>query len=86
MVAPPPSDDKRPATSRRWALRVRLQKIVDDLLESGIRLEQAVREFERQFILAALEKSGGNRSRAARSLGVHRNTLRHKIHDHKLQG
>lgn len=70
---------------RGWGLRSRLQRLVTDLLESGIRLEQAVREFERQFILAALEKSGGNRSRAARSLGLHRNTLRHKIHDHKLQ-
>lgn len=63
----------------------RLQRLVTDLIDSGIRLDQAVRELERQFILAALERTRGNRSLAARSLGIHRNTLNHKIHSHKMK-
>jgi DNA-binding NtrC family response regulator len=63
-------------------LSTRLQRLVAEMMDSGIRLDQAVREFERQFILAALEKNRGNRSLAARSLGVHRNTLRNKIQNH----
>jgi len=63
----------------------RLQRFVTELIDSGIRLEQAVREVERQFILAALEKTRGNRSQAARSLGIHRNTFNHKIQRHKIK-
>ncbi len=55
------------------------------MLDSGIRLQQAVRELERQFILVALEKTRGNRTLAARSLGIHRNTLNHKIQSHKMR-
>ena len=63
----------------------RLHKVIAEMLESGIRMTQAVSEVERQFILAALEKTRGNRSLAARSLGIHRNTLNHKIQTHKLK-
>lgn len=66
-------------------MRARLQRLVCELMDSGIRLEQAVREFERQYIEAALAKNRGNRSVAARVLGIHRNTLAHKIHHHKLK-
>ena len=40
---------------------------------------QARQEFERQFISASLKSNGGNLCRSARSLGVHRNTLRNKV-------
>ncbi len=63
----------------------RLQKLVAELIDSGIRLDQAVREIEKQFILAALEKTRGNRSLAARSLGIHRNTLNYKIQNHRVK-
>lgn len=42
-------------------------------------LAQARQEFERQFIVASLRTNGGNLCRSARSLGVHRNTLRNKV-------
>jgi DNA-binding NtrC family response regulator len=44
-------------------------------------LEQARREFEKQFIVASLKSNRGNYCRSARSLGVHRNTLRNKVCD-----
>ena len=66
-------------------MSAKLQRLVSELMECGIRLDQAVREFERQYIQAALEKNHGNRSVAARALGIHRNTLNHKIHHHKLK-
>jgi len=34
-----------------------------------------VREFKKRFILAVLEENKGNQCRAARELGMHRNTL-----------
>ena len=46
---------------------------------SGSDLKTATRAFECEYITAALKASNGNRSQAARWLGIHRNTLRLKI-------
>jgi DNA-binding NtrC family response regulator len=62
-------------------LNGRLHQIVDELVRRGLTLEQARREFERQFIVASLKSNRGNFCRSARSLGVHRNTLRNKVSD-----
>ena len=62
-------------------LNGRLFQIVDELVRRGVTLEQARREFERQFIVASLKSNHGNFCRSARSLGVHRNTLRNKVSD-----
>lgn len=62
-------------------LNGRLFQIVDELVRRGVTLEQARREFERQFIVASLKSNQGNLCRSARSLGVHRNTLRNKVCD-----
>ncbi len=66
-------------------MKSRLQKLVSEMVDGGIRLDQAEREFEREFILAALEKHRGNLSLSARSLGIHRNTLNHKIRGLRLK-
>ncbi|MEK7443817.1 MAG: sigma-54 dependent transcriptional regulator [candidate division NC10 bacterium] len=42
---------------------------------SALTLKEARDRFEQAYILRALERENGNQSRAARSLGVHRNTL-----------
>lgn len=62
-------------------LNGRLFQLVDELVRQGVTLEQARREFERQFIVASLRSNDGNLCRSARSLGVHRNTLRNKVED-----
>lgn len=62
-------------------LNGRLFQIVDELVRRGLTLEQARREFERQFIVASLKSNRGNFCRSAKSLGVHRNTLRNKVSD-----
>ena len=62
-------------------LNGRLFQIVDELVRRGLTLEQARREFERQFIVASLKTNRGNFCRSAKSLGVHRNTLRNKVSD-----
>ena len=60
-------------------LNGRLHQIVDELVSQGVTLEQARQEFERQFITASLRSNDWNFCRSARSLGVHRNTLRNKV-------
>lgn len=61
-------------------LNGRLCKIVDELVRRGVTLEQGRQEFEKQFILASLRSNSGNLGRSAQTLGVHRNTLRNKVH------
>ena len=63
----------------RQNLNGRLHQIVDELVSQGVTLEQARQEFERQFITASLRSNDWNFCRSARSLGVHRNTLRNKV-------
>ncbi|MBI2554894.1 MAG: sigma-54-dependent Fis family transcriptional regulator, partial [Candidatus Rokubacteria bacterium] len=47
--------------------------------EKGLTLKEARERFERQFILRALDRVDWNQSRAARLLGLHRNTLTAKL-------
>jgi two-component system response regulator AtoC len=54
-------------------------KIVDDLFSRGDGLRQAKAEFERHYILRALDQCKWNQTEAARKLGVHRNTLLGKM-------
>ena len=56
-----------------------LSRVVDELVRRGVTLDQARKEFEKQFIAASLKSNDGNVCRSARSLGVHRNTLRNKV-------
>ncbi len=52
---------------------------LDDLFSSGASLKEASAEFDRQYILQALKQSDWNRTMAAKRLGIHRNTLMHKL-------
>jgi DNA-binding NtrC family response regulator len=65
----------------RVNLKDGLNRIVTELVRQGVTLAQARREFERQFIIASIESNDGNLCRSARSLGIHRNTLRNKVTD-----
>lgn len=56
-------------------LRERLDALAREMVERGIRFEDAVAEFEILFIAAVLERHKGNVSTAATELGMHRNTL-----------
>jgi len=55
------------------------------MVEKGIDYHDAVREFDRRFIAEVMRKTDGNLSRAAGTLGVHRNTLSRKIKDLKIK-
>ena len=65
-------------------MRDQLDELVNQLVERGIFLDEAVGEFEKRFIRKALEQHKGNRSCAAKTLGIHRNTLSRKISLYKL--
>jgi len=58
-----------------------LEALVMQMYKSGILYLEAVREFKKRFIITVLEENHGNQCRAARELGMHRNTLSRTISD-----
>lgn len=64
---------------KEQSLNGRMGALVHELVRRGLTLEQARKEFERQFIVASLKCHDGSVGRSAKSLGIHRNTLRNKV-------
>ena len=60
-------------------MKDQLEALVGQMVERGIQFDEAVNEFEKKFIKRVLDRSRGNQCRAARLLGIHRNTLSRKI-------
>jgi DNA-binding NtrC family response regulator len=63
-----------------------LREIVDLLIRLGITLKETQGEIERLYIERTLATCDGNRSKAAKKLGMHRNTLNAKIDQHGANG
>jgi DNA-binding NtrC family response regulator len=66
-------------------VRDQLEALVGQMVDRGILIDEAINEFEKRFIRRALDRSNGNQSRAARLLGIHRNTLSRKMELYKLE-
>lgn len=56
-------------------MKIQLEALVKQMHDGGILYSEAVREFKKAFITNVLQERNGNQSRAAQSLGMHRNTL-----------
>ena len=66
-------------------MRELLERLVGEMVEKGIRYDDAQREFEKRFITRVLQSHDGNLGQAAKTLGVHRNTLARKIQELKIR-
>jgi DNA-binding NtrC family response regulator len=62
-----------------------MEKLVQDLLDKGIRYDDARREFEKMFIARALQRTQGSVGDAADLLGLHRNTIARKISEYRIR-
>ena len=67
------------------AMREQLERLIAEMVNRGIRYEDARREFEKRFIIQALSKVNGNLGRASELLGIHRNTLSRKVNSYRLR-
>jgi Fis family transcriptional regulator len=61
-----------------------LEALILQMYRSNILYAEGVREFKKRFILTVLEENKGNQCRAARELGMHRNTLSRTITELKI--
>jgi Fis family transcriptional regulator len=63
----------------------KLDRLIEEMVERGVRFPEATREFERRFISRVLAESDGNLSKAADELGIHRNTLSRKVTELRIK-
>jgi DNA-binding NtrC family response regulator len=61
-----------------------LEALILQMYKSNILYAEAVREFKKRFILTVLLENKGNQCRAARELGMHRNTLSRTLSELKI--
>ena len=70
-------------------LKITPSDLFDQRIDSGENLElqagYSVSEMERKLILATLEQTSGNRTHAAKLLGISLRTLRNKLRDYRLE-
>ena len=65
-------------------MKNQLEVLVSEMNSTGILYAEAVREFKKVFIANVLEQNKGNQCKAAKQLGMHRNTLSRTIAELKL--
>lgn len=65
-------------------MKDQLEALVAQMHTTGILYSEAVREFKKRFIMNILRENKGNQCKAARELGMHRNTLCRMIGELKL--
>ena len=65
-------------------MKDQLEALILQMYRSNILYSEGVREFKKRFILTVLQENKGNQCRAARELGMHRNTLSRTIDELKI--
>ena len=65
-------------------MKDQLEALILQMYRSNILYSEGVREFKKRFILTVLEENKGNQCRAARELGMHRNTLSRTVAELKI--
>jgi DNA-binding NtrC family response regulator len=63
----------------------RLERLVEEMVDRGVLFDEAVREFERRFIMRVLGCHEGSLTKTADALGIHRNTLTRKMVAYKIK-
>ena len=62
-------------------MKNQLALLVAEMHDGGILYSEAVREFKRSFLAHVLQQNRGNQSKAAKQLGMHRNTLSRTLNE-----
>src|SRR3982074_1100661 len=68
----------------RRQVKDQLEALIFQMVHSNILYSEAVREFKKRFIVTVLEENRGNQCKAARELGMHRNTLSRTMQELKI--
>ncbi len=70
---------------RELTLRQKMVVLVTELVDKELPIKEALKEFEKIYIETAAKKYNGNKTKIAKALGIHRNTLHNLYRALKLQ-
>jgi len=71
--------------SRSLSIHQKLESLIKEMVEREIQYKDALDEFEKIFIETASKKFKGNRSKVAKAIGIHRNTLQSRAKALKIK-
>ena len=63
----------------------KLENVVKEMVDKEIDLKNALREFEKIYFEQTSKKHEGNRTKMAKVLGIHRNTLHNRAKTLKIK-
>ncbi len=61
--------------SRGSTIHEKMVLLIQEMIERELPLKEAIKEFEKIYIETAAKKFDGNKTKMAKALNVHRNTL-----------
>lgn len=61
--------------SREPTIHEKMMILIQEMVEKELPLKEAIKEFEKIYIETAAKKFNGNKTKMAKALNVHRNTL-----------
>lgn len=64
-------------------MRIRMEMLIEEMLDGQIFLNEAMTEFEKLYIQKALERHNDHLSKTANALGIHRNTLSKRVSNYQ---
>ena len=68
----------------KLTLHQKMEILIQEMVEKELPLKDSLREFEKIYIESARKKYGGNKTKIAKALGIHRNTLHNLIKSLKI--
>jgi DNA-binding NtrC family response regulator len=74
--------DKR---SSDMTIHQKLELVVKDMVDKELSLKDGLREFEKIFFEQTARKCEGNKTKMAKALGIHRNTLQNRARALKIK-
>jgi transcriptional regulator with PAS, ATPase and Fis domain len=63
----------------------KLEFVIRDMVEKELSLKDVLREFEKIFFEQTAKKYEGNKTKMAKALGIHRNTLQNRAKALKIK-
>jgi DNA-binding NtrC family response regulator len=61
--------------AERLNIHQKLEHLIGEMVDKDIRLNDALKEFQKIYIELTSKKFKGNKTKMAEALGIHRNTL-----------
>lgn len=71
--------------SRSRTIHQKLERLIKEMVDKEILYKDAMDEFEKIFLETSSKKYKGNKSKVAKAIGIHRNTLHSRAQALKIK-